>query len=187
MNRNAPDYYVEPSVEVSRDATLELISYIRSIADSSTNGPPRSNGEPPLLQPILTPRFAIACSPELLESLGQIAKADPSLTIQTHISENESEIVFTKQLFPPEILPPLPDGSKRTKPTTYADVYDAYGLLRENTVLAHGVHLEDEEVQLIKERRAGISHCPTSNFNLRSGCAKVGMLLDQGIKVRLDI
>lgn len=178
MNRESPDYYVEPSTEVSVEATVQLISYIRSIAGSTSTGE-----APPLLQPILTPRFAISCTPDLLESLGQLAKADPGLTIQTHISENESEISYTKKLFPPEVLPPLPDGSKRTD-VTYADVYDAYGLLRENTVLAHGVHLEDEEVKLIKERKAGISHCPTSNFNLRSGFAKVGMLLDHGIKVR---
>jgi len=31
----------------------------------------------------------------------------------------------------------------------------------------------------------GVSHCPTSNFNLRSGFAKVGMLLDRGVKVGL--
>ena len=66
---------------------------------------------------------------------------------------------------------------------TYAGVYDAYGLLRENTILAHAVHLEEEEIKIIKKRKTGISHCPTSNFNLRSGCAKVGKLLDHGIKV----
>lgn len=170
MDRNSPDYYVEPSVEASLADTKTLISYIRSL---------NSNG---LLQPILTPRFAISCTPELLTSLGKLAVSDPHLAIQTHISENEAEIVLTKKLFPPKVLPPLPDGSERGE-TTYAGVYDAYGLLRNNTVLAHGVHLEEEEVQLIKERNAGISHCPTSNFNLRSGCAKVGMLLDKGIKV----
>jgi guanine deaminase len=28
-----------------------------------------------------------------------------------------------------------------------------------------------------------VSHCPTSNFNLRSGICPVGKLLDHGIKV----
>lgn len=181
MNRESPDYYVEPSTNVSVKSTVELVSYIRSIAgnNSTTSG----GTPPPLLQPILTPRFAISCTPDLLAALGQLAKSEPELAIQTHISENEGEVKFTKQLFPPEVLPRLPDGSLRKEPITYADVYDAFGLLRENTVLAHAVHLEDEEVKLIKERKAGISHCPTSNFNLRSGFAKVGMLLDEGIKV----
>ncbi|KAG6893946.1 hypothetical protein C0993_012645, partial [Termitomyces sp. T159_Od127] len=41
------------------------------------------------------------------------------------------------------------------------------------------------ELKLIKEREAGISHCPTSNFNLRSGDAPIGLYLDKGIKVGL--
>ncbi|KAI0763687.1 Metallo-dependent hydrolase [Irpex lacteus] len=175
MDRNSPDYYVEPSASASVADTKSLISHIRSLTSDSTAA---------LVQPVLTPRFAISCTPELLGSLGELAKADSQLTIQTHISENDSEIAFTKNLFPPNILPPDSEAA-RNKKTTYAGVYDAYGLLRKNTILAHAVHLEDSEVELIKKRNVGISHCPTSNFNLRSGCARVGMFLDKGIKVGL--
>jgi len=45
--------------------------------------------------------------------------------------------------------------------------------------------LGDDEVELVKKRSAGVSHCPTSNFNLRSGVCPVGKLLDRGIKVGL--
>jgi len=38
---------------------------------------------------------------------------------------------------------------------------------------------------LVKERRSGISHCPTSNFNLTSGVANVRAMLDKEIKVGL--
>lgn len=211
MNRNSPDYYVEPSAAASLADTRALIAHIRALppppAPSGANGS-ASVGEP-LVRPILTPRFAISCTGELLGGLGQLAAADPALAIQTHISENESEIVFTKKLFAPAFLPqpqprPAPEprnghangidkGSKTSAKgekggeggeTTYAGVYDAFGLLRGNTILAHAVHLEDSEIELIKARGAGVSHCPTSNFNLRSGCARVGMLLDRGIKVR---
>ena len=68
---------------------------------------------------------------------------------------------------------------------SYTGVYDHFGLLRENTVLAHCVHLQDDEMELIKAREAGISHCPTSNFNLRSGASRVTTMLDRGIKVSL--
>jgi guanine deaminase len=69
---------------------------------------------------------------------------------------------------------------------SYAGVYDAFGLLKNNTILAHAVHLSQEEIDLIKERDAGISHCPTSNFNLTSGVAPVGVFLDKGIKVKIN-
>jgi len=177
MNDHSPDDYIEPSADASVAATKDLVTYIRSLSN-------------PLVQPIITPRFAMSCTAELLSKLGTLVSSDPSLPIQTHISENQSEVVFTKSLFPIESLPtppPLTGATQGVKPkeTTYAGVYDAFGLLRENTILAHGVHLEDGEVDLIKARGAGISHCPTSNFNLRSGCAKVGSWLDKGVKVGL--
>ncbi|KAI0819528.1 guanine deaminase [Trametes gibbosa] len=187
MDRNSPDYYVEPSADASVAATRALIAYIRSL-------PLPAGCADPLVRPILTPRFAISCTHELLGKLGKLSAEDAGLHIQTHISENAGEIAFTRELFPPDSLPapptPLParsgaNGTAGRGAGTYAGVYDAFGLLRRNTVLAHAVHLEEEEVEIIKARGAGISHCPTSNFNLRSGCARVGMLLDRGIKVSL--
>ena len=170
MNRNCPSYYVEPSSEASLSATKDLIAHIQSLPR-----PVNISGtatQDPLVQPILTPRFAISCTPDLMSSLGELASSDSTLRIQTHISENPKEIAYTKKLYP---------NSK-----TYAGVYDDHGLLRENTILAHAVHLEADEVDLIKQRNAGISHCPTSNFNLSSGVARVGEYLDRGIKVNIS-
>ncbi|KAI0780664.1 guanine deaminase [Trametes elegans] len=188
MDRNSPEYYVEPSADASIAATRALIEHIRALPS------PPGKGEP-LVRPTLTPRFAISCSHELLGKLGELARDDPALHIQTHISENAGEVAFTRELFPLASLPPPPvplpvgggEGAQKggRKEWTYAGVYDAFGLLRENTVLAHAIHLEEDAVEVIKARGAGISHCPTSNFNLRSGCARVGMLLDRGVKVSL--
>jgi guanine deaminase len=161
MDRNGEDYYVESSCQSSINDTKALISYIYSL-------PPTPSGIS-LVKPILTPRFAITCTSPLLSSLGELAALDPSLHIQTHISENLSEIEFTKKLFPDQ--------------ESYAAVYDHFGLLRDNTILAHAVHLSKDEIELIAQRKSGISHCPTSNFNLNSGVAPVGQLLDRGIKV----
>ena len=146
-----------------------------------------------LVQPILTPRFAISCSDALMASLQAMVSKDPSLHIQTHLAENPAEIEFTKQLFP------FTDSYTQGGPVTWLivlvtgllmthsprPVYDHFGLLTEKTILAHCVHLEEDEMQLIKRQRSGISHCPTSNLNLRSGCSPVAELLDRGIKVGL--
>ncbi|KAL1721068.1 hypothetical protein EV715DRAFT_288613 [Schizophyllum commune] len=161
MDRNSPDHYREASPEASLADTKALIAHIATYPPST----------PQRVSAILTPRFAISCTPPLLAGLGTLAASDPALRIQTHISENRGEIAFTKELFP--------------DCATYAHVYDKFGLLRGNTVLAHAIHLEPAEVELIKERNAGISHCPTSNFNLSSGVAPVGEYLDKGIKVGL--
>ncbi|KAG1891362.1 hypothetical protein F4604DRAFT_1567654 [Suillus subluteus] len=162
MNWNCPPNYIEPSVKESVDTTLALFKYIEEL-------PKAACGEP-LLHPILTPRFAISCTEELLTRLGEIAQKNPKLAIQTHISENKSEVELAKSLF---------------KTNSYAEVYDKFHLLRDNTVLAHGVQLTEDEMVLIAKRGSGVAHCPTSNFYLSSGMARVGMLLDHGVKVGL--
>ena len=185
MDRECPSYYVERT-EDSVPHTEELIRYVRSLSPSkgvfhSTAPKPAESHTSscadgsPYVHPVLTPRFAISTTDRLLEKIRDLADSDPLLAIQTHISENPSEVKRTKELFS--------HLSKPGKPITYAGVYDHYHLLRANTILAHAVHLEEEELKLVKEREGGISHCPTSNFNLTSGMAKVGVLLDRKIKV----
>lgn len=158
MDRESPKWYVEKDAETSVKDTEHVIDYIRGLNS-------------PLVQPILTPRFAISCTDKLLKSLGDLAQKDKELVIQTHISENKSEVDFVHTLFPDQ--------------PNYASVYDHFNLLRHNTILAHGVHLTEPELTLIKEKGAGISHCPTSNFNLRSGVAPVDSWLKRGLNVGL--
>ncbi|PWN42141.1 Metallo-dependent hydrolase [Ceraceosorus guamensis] len=121
----------------------------------------------PLVQPILTPRFAISCSDSMLASIAALWSRDPSLRIQTHLSENEGEIAFTKKLFP--------------FAENYTSVYEHFSLLTPRTILAHAIHLESSEMDLIRKRDCGISHCPNSNFNLRSGTSRIGEMLNRGI------
>ena len=163
MDRNGSPTYVEPSPSQSIKDTEALIEHIQSLPTLSSSSP--------LVHPIITPRFAISCSDELLSSLGSLAAKHPQMAIQTHISENAKEIAFTKELFP--------------NAPHYAGVYDMFGLLRKRTVLGHACHLSKEEIALVKQRDAGIAHCPTSNFNIRSGMANIGHYLDQGIRVSI--
>lgn len=141
-----------------------------SVACSSPSSPsiPLSSA---LVQPILTPRFGIACTDSLLTSISAVLSRDPSLRLQTHLSESLGEIAFTRSLFP--------------SAPTYTAMYDHFGLLGPRTVLAHAVHLDESEMKLVKERGCGIAHCPNSNLNLRSGTMRVGEMLNRGIKCGL--
>jgi len=164
MNRKSADYYVEPSVEESMKSMKALISYIEGL--------PRTASGEALVRPIITPRFAISCTNELLEEIGDFATTVPDIPIQTHIAENPREVEQVRELFPCS--------------SSYAGVYDEFKLLRKNTILGHGVHLTDDEMKLIADRGAGVAHCPASNFFLSSGMAKVGKMLDYGIKVQFS-
>lgn len=53
------------------------------------------------------------------------------------------------------------------------------------TVLAHGIHLTDSELAILKAREAAVIHCPSSNLYLKSGLCDVQRLKANGIKVGL--
>jgi 5-methylthioadenosine/S-adenosylhomocysteine deaminase len=59
------------------------------------------------------------------------------------------------------------------------------GLLAGGDFLAHGVHLDDSEIELLAETGTGVVHCPASNMKLASGMAPVQRLLDAGVPVGL--
>ncbi len=59
MNREAPDYYVDASAEESLEVTEDFIPYCRKID-------PKGD----LVKAIITPRFAISCTADLLVGLG---------------------------------------------------------------------------------------------------------------------
>jgi 5-methylthioadenosine/S-adenosylhomocysteine deaminase len=52
-------------------------------------------------------------------------------------------------------------------------------------VLAHGVHLTDEDIELIADHHASVTHCPASNQKLASGTARVLDLHKAGVNVAL--
>jgi 5-methylthioadenosine/S-adenosylhomocysteine deaminase len=59
------------------------------------------------------------------------------------------------------------------------------GLLGPGTILAHGVHLTDVDLQLIASSGAAVAHCPASNLKLSSGFARVTDLRAAGVTVAL--
>lgn len=122
-----------------------------------------------LVKPIITPRFVPTCSDELLERLGEIAEKY-NLPVQSHLSENLGEINWVKELHP--------------NTSSYAGVYDKYNLFGSTkTLMAHCVHLTEEEINLMKNRGVYVVHCPTSNANLGSGIMPIRKLLNSGVKI----
>lgn len=154
-----PDYYRDESAEESVRATLETIDHIKRI-----------DPEYEIVSPILTPRFAPSCSGEAMLGLARI-HGEQGLPLQTHISENAGEIRLVAELFP--------------EAGSYAGVYDRHGLLTAKTILAHAVHLSEEEARLIAARQSKVAHCPCSNSSITSGEARVRWLWDKGIEVGL--
>jgi len=118
-----------------------------------------------LLRYIFTPRFAPTCSPELMTGTAKFALANDAW-IQTHLSENTDEIAWVKELF---------------NVSSYTEAYAKVGLLTHRTILAHAIHLSDTELDLIKTHGSVISHCPDSNFYLKSGEFPYRRIMEKGI------
>lgn len=154
-NTSSPDYYVENTI----DSLHETEAFVHDIMNLNSS----------LVRPIITPRFAVSCTRELMNGLGDLA-SKYDLHIQSHLSENCGEVKTVKQLF---------------KADTYTSVYEDAKLLTNKCIMAHGVHLEDQELIMLKQHGTSVAHCPTSNTKLRSGLCDVRRLLNAGVKVGL--
>jgi len=96
-----------------------------------------------LLEYAVSPRFAVACSEEMMRSAAALAEKHGTY-IQTHLSENLSEIETVRQMYP--------------WARDYTDLYHRCGLLTPRTVVGHGVHLGPAEHEDARRRRR--QHCP---------------------------
>lgn len=119
----------------------------------------------------ITPRFAPTSSDEQLRLAGQLAQEYPDVLVQTHLAENLDEVAWVHQLFPDA--------------TTYLDVYQQAGLLRERSVFAHCLHLHDDDYNAMATAGGAIAFCPTSNLFLGSGLFDLERARAHNIRVGL--
>ena len=157
MDRNCPDYLREGS---AKESAAETVEWIRDVEHKKYK----------YTSPILTPRFIPSCTDELMENLKKI-QLRYSLPVQSHLSENISEIAWVKELCP--------------QAEFYGDAYDRFGLFGADapTVMAHCVHSDEREIKRMKENKVFIAHCPESNMNVSSGIAPVRRFLEEGLHV----
>ncbi len=66
-----------------------------------------------------------------------------------------------------------------------SEVFDECGIFDGRVIAAHGVHLSDNDLDILKEKEVSIVHNPSSNLKLSSGICDVSRLLDYGINVCL--
>lgn len=119
---------------------------------------------------IFTPRFAPVCSRALMSSIGKYAQENDKY-IQTHLSENKNEIALVRELFP--------------EAKSYTDVYNQANLLGPKTIMAHAIHLDNSEIELMKKSNTKIAHCPDSNFFLKSGRFPYQKYIDNNLQIGL--
>ncbi|KEO61808.1 guanine deaminase [Thioclava indica] len=120
---------------------------------------------------VITPRFSPTSSPEQLSALGALWAEHPDCLMQTHLSEQVDEIEWVKSLYP--------------KARDYLDTYESHGLLGENALYGHAIHLTPRESARIAETGAALIHCPTSNSFIGSGLFDWPARLAEGQRIGL--
>jgi 5-methylthioadenosine/S-adenosylhomocysteine deaminase len=117
----------------------------------------------------VTPRFAVSCSEDCLRGARELADKYDGVTIHTHASENQDEIETVE------------------RETGYRNIHwlDEVGLTGDDVVLAHCVHTDETEREVLAETGTHVTYCPSSNMKLASGIAPVPDYLDRGINVAL--
>lgn len=105
---------------------------------------------------------------DLLEAMiPSVREAD--IPIHFHANENEA------------FVDPIVDAEHK-RPIEFAD---DHGLLAPGDFIAHGVHLNQTEIDVLADRDVSVIHCPASNMKLASGIAPVTTMLEAGVTVGL--
>lgn len=114
------------------------------------------------------PHALYTCPPNYLKKIATKAQA-LGAEIHIHMSETVGEIENC-----------LKEYGKRP----FAHVAST-GLFENGTLAAHCVHLDDEDIDIIKKYHIRVAHNPGSNMKLASGTAPVPRLLEDGVCVAL--
>jgi guanine deaminase len=121
----------------------------------------------------VTPRFAPTSTEPQLDAAGTLLREHDGLFMQTHLSENPSEVEWVLSLFPER--------------SSYLDVYAHAGLVGRRSVFGHAVHLAEQDFCTCHQTGAALAHCPTSNLFLGSGLFRLFDAVDPKRPVRVGL
>ncbi|MFB9329620.1 amidohydrolase [Paenibacillus aurantiacus] len=120
------------------------------------------------IRTMLSPHAPYTCPPDYIERIVAAAH-ELNVPLHTHMSESAAEVQQNVNDY-------------GTRPVEHLD---KLGFFSRPSLVAHAVHLNDEEIALLAERGVAISHNPASNLKLASGVARVPDLLRAGVTVSL--
>jgi guanine deaminase len=121
----------------------------------------------------VTPRFAASSTPAQMDMAGRLWAEHPGTWLQSHVSENRTEVQWIRELYP----------ARRD----YLDVYGHYRQLGPRSIYGHGIWLSENELHRCHDSGTALAHCPTSNEFLGSGHFNLRNALKESRPVRVGL
>ena len=119
-----------------------------------------------LVRPAVAPTIPHHCSDEFMLACAKLAR-EFGVGLHTHVQESKAQVIV---------------GLKKYGKTPTAHLQDL-GLLGPDFVAAHGVWLDDDDIQRLADHGASVAHNPGSNMLLGNGIAAVRTMLDRKLNV----
>ncbi len=119
---------------------------------------------------VVAPCSPFSVTPQLMRDSAELARRH-EVRLHTHLAETLDEERFCVEKFgmrPFELMEDL-------------------GWTGDDVWYAHGIHLNDAEVDRIAEVHTGVAHCPSSNMRLGAGACRVEDLVRAGARVGLGV
>ncbi|MFC0561878.1 amidohydrolase family protein [Halalkalibacter alkalisediminis] len=117
---------------------------------------------------MMSPHSPYTCAPDFIEKI--VSKAvELNLPIHIHMSETQSEVELNVREY----------GERPVKHL------EKLGMFEQPTLVAHAVHVEDWEMDILAKYDVKVSNNIISNLKLASGIAPLPALLSKGITVSL--
>jgi 5-methylthioadenosine/S-adenosylhomocysteine deaminase len=122
-----------------------------------------------LITTMVSPHAPYTCPPAFIERLIELAH-EYNVPLHTHMSETAAEVEQNVRDY----------GARPVGHLLNLGFFDRPGAL-----VAHAVHLNDAEIEILADKQVAVSHNPASNLKLASGVARVPALLKAGVNVAL--
>ena len=115
------------------------------------------------------PRFVLTCSEKLLKETREMMNDFPGSLFHSHASENKRELAEVRKRYNKENI----------------EYFHSINVIDDHSVLAHCIHVNENEINILKEKKVRVAHCPSSNLKLGSGVADIPKYMKKGISVSL--
>ncbi len=148
--------FPSPSCKTPNEAINKTLGFINTYKDNE------------LVKVAFAPHSVYAFNKDVLLKIKELAQKN-NMLIHIHASETKKEVEDAKKKY-------------GKSPVAYLD---ELGFLGENVIAAHSVWLDEDDLNIIKDRHVKVSHCPISNMKLASGIAPISEMLERNIVVGL--